>query len=81
MAIKPVQELDTKELQFKCKTFKTSIVVMGISILIMAMAAIYLYTKQGFSVFTFLPLFFTPMLIMNIQLYRKHSKELNNRNL
>ncbi len=64
-------KLDLEGLKKKEKALNISLKVLIGMMIMMVLAGIYLFTKQGFSVFTILPVAFLPILMTNIKNVKK----------
>lgn len=64
-------KLDLEGLKKKEKALNISLKVLIGMIIVMVLAGIYLAIKQGFSVFTILPVAFLPILMTNIKNVKK----------
>ena len=64
-------KLDLDGLKKKEKALNISLKVLIGMMIMMVLAGIYLFTKQGFSVFTILPVAFLPILMTNIKNVKK----------
>jgi hypothetical protein len=80
MKEKPLTELTTEELKTKESQLKKVAIVMGVFIALMVLSGVYLTIKQGFGVFTVMPIAFLAILIGNISSLRKVQKEIASRN-
>lgn len=75
----PISEMSTEELKKKQKLAKTAVSLMGGMILVMAAIGAYLTAKQGFSVFTVLPVVFLGTLAASIASMKQMTAELKKR--
>lgn len=64
-------KLDLEGLKKKEKALNISLKVLIGMMIMMVLAGIYLYIKQGFSVFTILPVAFLPILLTNTKNVKK----------
>lgn len=64
-------KLDLEGLKKKEKALNISLKVLIGMMIMMVLAGIYLFNKQGFSVFTILPVAFLPILMTNIKNVKK----------
>lgn len=65
------EKLDLEGLKKKEKALNVSLKVLIVMLILMVLAGIYLAFKQGFSVFTILPVAFLPILMTNIKNLKK----------
>ena len=65
------EKLDLEGLKKKEKALNISLKVLIGMMIVMVLAGIYLAFKQGFSVFTILPVAFLPLLLTNIKNLKK----------
>lgn len=79
MAQKPLTEMTNEELQKNAKTMKTATIVLAACLGLMFLSGIFLTFKKGFSVSTVLPFAFLPILIMNLQNWKKTKEEIAKR--
>lgn len=69
-----IEELTKKE-----KTAKTATIALAVIIVLQFLIGLYLTFKQGFGVFTILPITFLPILIVNYLMIKKIREEINSR--
>jgi len=87
MKTSKLEELKEEELRKKVKSSKAAVTITGFSVALMVLISIvgWLTYKEGFSgsmlAITIMPLFFMPILVMNIKRYRDLKTELHKRNL
>lgn len=72
-------QLTIEELAKKEKTAKTATIALAVIILLQFLIGLYLTFKQGFGVFTILPITFLPILILNYSMIKKIREEINSR--
>lgn len=72
-------QLSIEELTKREKTAKTATIVLGVILALQFLIGIVLTFKQGFSVFTILPVTFFPILIINLSTIKKIREEINSR--
>lgn len=72
-------QLTTEELIKKEKTAKTATIMLAVVIGLQFLVGLFLTYKQGFSVFTILPITFLPILIVNYSTIKKIREEINSR--
>lgn len=65
------EKLDLEGLKKKEKALNVSLKVLIVMLILLVLAGIYLAFKQGFSVFTILPVAFLPILMTNIKNLKK----------
>ncbi|MEN9571827.1 MAG: hypothetical protein RL172_3058 [Bacteroidota bacterium] len=73
---KPLNEMTLEELTVREKATKTSIAVMAVAIAIMAITGVYITIKNGFSVFTVMPIIFLSLLFVNVGVLKKIRQEI-----
>lgn len=79
MAQKQLSELTDAELKKNIKIVSIAVAVIVASIILMAIAAIFSFSKKGFSMNTILPVIFTPIVMMNVITLKKLKAELESR--
>ena len=79
MAQKQISELSDEELKKNIKMMNVAVTVIIVSIIIMAISAIYTFTKKGFTATTVLPFVFLPLAMINLMNLKKMKKELDSR--
>ncbi len=72
-------QLSMEELTKREKTAKTATIVLGVILALQFLIGLFLTFKQGFSVFTILPITFLPILIINLSTIKKIREEINSR--
>ncbi|HLP64886.1 redox-active disulfide protein 2 [Flavobacterium sp.] len=72
-------QLTIEELTKKEKTAKTATVMLAVVIVLQFLVGLFLTFKQGFNVFTILPVTFLPILIVNYSIIKKIREEINSR--
>ncbi|MBF6640905.1 hypothetical protein IVB69_05395 [Flavobacterium sp. J49] len=72
--------LTTEELEKRAKNTKTASVMLAVIIAIQFGIGLFLTVSKGFNVFTFIPLAFLPMLIVNFTNIKKIKEEIAKRN-
>lgn len=72
-------QLSVEELTKRHKTTKMASIMLGVIIVLQFLTGIFLSIKQGFSVFTIIPICFMPILIINISSLKKIKEELKSR--
>jgi hypothetical protein len=72
--------LTIEELEKRAKTTKTASIMLAVIIGLQFAIGIYLTFKNGFNVFTIIPLAFLPMLIVNFTNIKKIKEEIAKRN-
>lgn len=81
MAQPPLDQLTIGELKTKEALLKKVTPILGISLLLMCAASVFLTLRGGFGVFSVLPIIFLPMFIINVQNLKKIKDELTRRHL
>lgn len=76
-----ISELSNEELLKKYKMYKGLLITQAVMIGFLAGICIYLTVKNGFSVFTILPVCFLGVLMPSIIFYGSAKKEMKARNL
>ncbi len=76
-----ISDLSNEELLKKHKMYKGLVITQAVMIGFLAGICIYLTAKNGFSVFTVLPVSFLGVLIPSIIFYTSAKKEMKSRNL
>lgn len=79
MAQPPLDQLTIGELKTKEAVLKKATPILGISLVLMSAASVFLTVRGGFGVFSVLPIIFLPMFIMNVQNLKKIKDELARR--
>jgi hypothetical protein len=79
MKVKPWNELSLAELQAKEKALKLAIVIFAGMLIVMLLISAFLTIKQGFGVFTVLPIAFLPLLMANMANLKKLKTEIESR--
>jgi hypothetical protein len=77
--VKPWNELSLAELQAKEKALKLAIVIFAGMLIVMLLISAFLTIKQGFGVFTVLPIAFLPLLMANMANLKKLKTEIESR--
>lgn len=72
--------LTIEELEKRAKTTKTASIMLAVVIGLQFAIGVYLTFKNGFNVFTVIPLAFLPMLIVNFTNIKKIKEEIAKRN-
>ena len=72
-------QLTIEELTKKEKTAKTATIALAVVIVLQFLVGLFLTFKQGFNVFTILPVTFLPILIVNYMTIKKIREEINSR--
>jgi hypothetical protein len=72
-------QLSVEELTKRYKTTKVATIMLGTILFFQFLTGIFLSIKQGFSVFTIIPICFFPILIINISSLKKIKSELKSR--
>ncbi len=73
-------KMSLDELKSKEKTLKSSMAILGGMIIVLLITGVFLTIKQGFGVFTVLPIVFLPIFTMNIGNLKKIQSEIALRN-
>lgn len=73
-------QMSLDELKSKEKTLKSSMAILGGMIIVLLIVAVFLTIKQGFGVFSILPIVFLPIFTMNIGNLKKIKNEITLRN-
>jgi len=73
-------QMSLDELKSKEKTLKSSMAVLGGMIIVLLIVAVFLTIKQGFGVFSILPIVFLPIFTVNIGNLKKVQNEITLRN-
>lgn len=76
-----LSKLSLEELKKREKTTKTSTVLLLGMIIVQIAVGVFLTFKQGFSVFTILPIAFFPILVVNNTNLKKIGTEINSREM
>jgi hypothetical protein len=79
MAESDLSKLSLENLEKQHRILKQSTSVLGGLIIIMALAGGYLTFKQGFSIFTVLPIFFLAMIPINLKKIKNIKAEIASR--
>lgn len=79
MAQPPLDELTIGELKNKEALLKKTTPILGLSLVMMSAASVFLTVRGGFGVFSILPVIFLPLFIINIQQLKKIKDELARR--
>ena len=77
--MKVLNELSKEELIIEVKKRNNFFIVSCFFIAIMTCSGIFLFTQQGFGVFTILPVAFLPLLILSSKNKNEAKKELQSR--
>ncbi|MBC8111494.1 MAG: redox-active disulfide protein 2 [Verrucomicrobia bacterium] len=72
--------MSLEELKNKEKTQRSASGILAGMIIALFVVSIFLFTKQGFSVFTVLPITFLPILLANYSALKKIKEEIAARN-
>jgi hypothetical protein len=72
-------QLSIEELTKKEKTAKMATIALAAIIVLQFLVGLFLTFKQGFNVFTILPITFLPILIVNYMTIKKIREEINSR--
>ena len=72
-------QMSLEELKAKEKTLKSATSVFIGMLMVMVFAVVFLGIRQGFSVFSVLPVAFLPLLIANISGLKKVQEEIKSR--
>ncbi|MEJ8819718.1 hypothetical protein [Lacibacter sp. H407] len=76
MAQQPLDQLTIGELKNKEEVLKKATPILGISLVLMSAASVFLTVRGGFGVFSILPVIFLPLFIANVQNLKKIKDEL-----
>ncbi len=79
--VTPVEEMSDETLLKAEKSFRGIGIITIISFVIMAVLAVVLTAKKGFSVFTVMPVVFLPIYLNTLTTWKKNRAELKKRNL
>lgn len=79
MAQKQISELTDDELKKNIKMMTVAVTVILASIAVMAISAVYTFTRKGFTATTVLPFAFLPIALINLMNLKKMKKELASR--
>lgn len=74
-----LSSLTIEELEKRAKTTKTASIMLAVVIGLQFAIGIYLTFKNGFNVFSIIPLAFLPMLIVNFSNIKKIKEEIARR--
>lgn len=74
-------QMSLEELKAKEKTLKSAISVFVGILMVLVFAVVFLGVRQGFSVFSILPVAFLPLILANINILKKLQEEIKSRNL
>lgn len=72
--------LTVEELEKRAKTTKAASIMLAVIMAIQFGIGIFLTVSKGFNVFTFIPLAFLPILIINFRNIKKIKEEIARRN-
>lgn len=75
----PYTKMTLDELNAKAKSLKSITSAFSGILLIMTFAGVFLSIRQGFSVFSVLPVAFLPLLVININSIKKIKEEIQSR--
>ncbi|MGV7106092.1 hypothetical protein [Flavobacterium sp. U410] len=81
MKEKELTELTNQELLDKKEKTKSNLIINAVIIGVLIGVTIYSAVKNGFSFFTFFPLFFVYLIVKNGKNYKALEEELKKRNL
>ena len=71
--------LTVDELNKKVATIQKLTIILGVILVLMAIAGVFITMKRGFNVFTVLPVSFLPILIANVTNAKKIKTEIQSR--
>ncbi|WP_394992399.1 hypothetical protein [Emticicia sp.] len=74
-------QMSLEELKAKEKTLKSATSAFIGVLIVLVFAVVFLGIRQGFSVFSVLPVAFLPLLLVNISGLKKVQEEIKSRNL
>lgn len=75
----PYAKMTLDELNAKAKSLKSMTSIFSSLLLVMTFAGVFLSIRQGFSVFSVLPVTFLPLFIININNIKKIKEEIKSR--
>ncbi len=77
----PLEEMSDEALIKAEKAFRGIGIITIVSFVIMAVLAIFLTGRDGFSIFTVMPIVFLPIYLNTFSTWKKNRAELKKRNL
>lgn len=75
----PYAKMTLDELNAKAKSLKSMTSIFSSLLLVMTFVGVFLSIRQGFSVFSVLPVAFLPLLVININSIKKIKEEIQSR--
>lgn len=79
MQTEDLSKISTEELQKKSKTLKLAVIIIGCSIVMMAISGVIVSIKKGFSALSITPIAFLPLVIIFSAQLKKINEELKRR--
>ncbi len=79
MAQKQLSEMTEEELKKNIRMMTIAVTVIIVSIIVMFISAIYVYSRKGFTITAVLPFAFMPIAIINLVNLKKIKAELESR--